>query len=215
MSDGNLHPTDDAMLRWVSGELIGEAAQTLEAHIAVCPACGSRLAGECALDVVMQAAGDLATETDVDVVDIGEARRRPAVAYRGWRQVLGAAAGFALLAVAGRGALDGGQLDAIATGLGTNAVVIADAPSSREPLEHHEGRDDAICETVFEMLDEPDTCTEPGEALVVMAMPTEPTTLWSVMGDSLEGDDDPCTTPVDTGQSLTCDDWLSTDDLSG
>lgn len=210
MNDANLHPTDEALLSWVSGEMIGERAQVLEAHVAACPACGGRLADECALDVVMHAAGDLAA--DADVVELVPAARRPRIASGGWRHVAAAAAGFALLLMAGRGALSEAPVDAVDPELGSPAVVIADGPASWADDARN---DDAICELSFAPQDDEDICAEPGEGLVAMAGPNEPT-LWSVMAVSMDGGDDgPCTTPVDTGESLTCDDWLSTDDFSG
>jgi len=203
------HPTQEALIRWVSGDLSDEQAGDFEAHVMSCELCSTRLQDEAALDVILHAASDLALEDarqpDVDVVELPPAPVTvPAAANGGWRQVLAMAAGFALLLVAGRGVLDGPSVDRV-----EGDAAVADAPASWGD-DDEDSDIDPVCDEA--PVDDGDMCSE--EELVAFAMSTDPAP-WSVMGDSLGSlDEDPCT-PVDTGESLTCDDWLSADDLAG
>jgi len=204
----NNHPTDEALLSWVTGEMQGDSALALESHVIECSVCATRLADEAALDAVMLAAGQLHDE--VAVVELAQFER-PAATQNGWRQGLAVAAGFALILFAGRGSFGEDHVDSIEPGPSARpAVVIGSAPATWE-----DGPASEDCELLATPGDgdEP-TCANPSSGLVAMADLDSPAP-WSISSDTGGGDNEPCTTPVDTGDSLTCDDWLSADDLSG
>lgn len=204
------HPAQEAITRWISGDLSDALSEDFEAHVMTCEVCSARLQEEAALDVVLHAAGELATENVDDVEDDDDGvvvlapEPVPAAANGNWRQVLAMAAGFALLLVAGRGALNGSSVDRV-----ENDAVVADAPASWDGDD--EDLDiDPVCDEA--PVDDGEMCEE--AELVAMAIPTE-SAPWSAMREPVGSpDEDPCT-PVDTGESLTCDDWLSADDLAG
>lgn len=223
MTQDSQHPSDEALIRWVTGELVGDEALAFEAHVGVCPSCCNRLADEAAMDVVLHAAATLDLEpytvADVDesVAVVAATPAKVPAANNGWRQMLAVAAGFALMLVAGRGALDATTVDSIEADVG-GATVIADGPASWEHSVVVE--DDPICEATPLLSEDETSCDDDPsmasfvDSLVAMRS-TNDLVPWSVMADGGNDDDESCTTPVDTGESLTCDDWLSADDLSG
>ena len=205
------HPAQEAITRWISGDLSDALSEDFEAHVMTCEVCSARLQDEAALDVVLHAAGELALEDQAELEELGDGQEAivlapepvPAAANGGWRQVLAMAAGFALLLVAGADALHGSSIDSVETD-----VVVADAPASWDGDD--EDLDiDPVCDEA--PVDDGEMCEE--AELVAMAMPME-SAPWSAMRDPVGlPDEDPCT-PVDTGESLTCDNWLSADDLA-
>lgn len=202
------HPAQEAITRWISGDLSDALSEDFEAHIMSCEVCSARLQDEAALDVVLHAAGELALEDlgdDEDVVVLAPEPAAAAANGGGWRQVLAMAAGFALLLVAGRGALHGSSVDRVETDAAIAAEAAASWDGDDEDLDI-----DPVCDEA--PVDDGEMCEE--AELVAMAMPTE-SAPWSAMREPVGlPDEDPCT-PVDTGESLTCDDWLSADDLAG